>query len=83
MATSRRGGLTIGRPVVLGPGVGSAEDLQAIAGSAAVPMANANVASLTSAARLARMQVVPMAAREAFQPALVAARFLRILSAIE
>jgi len=71
--------LTIGRPVVLGPGVGSAVDLQAIAGSAAVPMAAANITSLAMAARLARMQVVPMVAREAFQPGLVAARFLGIL----
>jgi glycosyltransferase involved in cell wall biosynthesis len=71
--------LTIGRPVVLGPGVGSAVDLQAIAGSAAVPMTAADMASLASAARRARMQVVPMAAREAFQPAVVAARFLSVL----
>jgi glycosyltransferase involved in cell wall biosynthesis len=71
--------LTSGRPVVLGPGVGSAVDLQAIAGNAAISMATADVRSLVSAAREARMHVVPTTAREAFQPTLVAARFLSIL----
>jgi glycosyltransferase involved in cell wall biosynthesis len=71
--------LTIGCPVVLGPGVGSAVDLQAIAGSAVVRMAAANARSLVSAARLARMQAVPIAARELFQPGLIAERFLEIL----
>ena len=71
--------LTVGCPVVLGPGVGSAIDLRAIAGNAAVPMDAADVTSLVSAARLAKMQVVPIVAREAFQPGLVAARFLGIL----
>ncbi len=71
--------LTIGRPVVLGPGVGSTVDLQAIAGGSAVPMTATDTTSLASAARRARMQAVPIAAREAFQPALVATQFLSVL----
>jgi glycosyltransferase involved in cell wall biosynthesis len=71
--------LTTGRPVVLGPGVGSALDLQAIAGLASVRMTTADVGSLAWAARRARMQVVPTSAREAFQPDLVAAQFLSVL----
>ena len=72
--------LTAGRPVVLGTGVGSAPDLVRLAGDAAVTMEAANTTSLVSGARRARTQVVPMAAREEFQPISVAARFLSALA---
>jgi glycosyltransferase involved in cell wall biosynthesis len=72
--------LTAGRPVVLGPGVGSARDLEQLAGRAAARMEAADVGSLASAARQARTQLVPIAAREAFQPVSVAARFLSVLN---
>jgi glycosyltransferase involved in cell wall biosynthesis len=71
--------LTAGRPVVLGPGVGSAADLEALAGNAVARVSALDGASLASAARRARTQVVPMSSREAFQPVLVAAHFLSIL----
>jgi glycosyltransferase involved in cell wall biosynthesis len=71
--------LTAGRPVVLGTGVGSRADLDALAGSAAASMAAADAESLVSAARRARSQVVPTVAREAFQPTKVAAQFLSVL----
>jgi glycosyltransferase involved in cell wall biosynthesis len=71
--------LTAGRPVVLGPGVYSAADLESAAGNAVTRLSVLNGASLASAARHARAQVVPMSAREAFQPRLVASRFLSIL----
>jgi glycosyltransferase involved in cell wall biosynthesis len=72
--------LTAGRPVVLGPGVGSAPDLEQLAGSAAVRMDAADVGSLVRAARQARSQLVPIVAREAFQPGSVATRFLSVLN---
>jgi glycosyltransferase involved in cell wall biosynthesis len=71
--------LTTGRPVVLGPGVSSGADLEAIAGQAVTRLSVLDGVSLASAARQARTHVVPMSAREAFQPSLVATRFLSIL----
>jgi len=71
--------LTSGRPVVLGPGVASAADLEAMAGQSVARLSVLDGTSLASAARQVRTQVVPMSAREAFQPSLVATRFLSIL----
>lgn len=71
--------LTMGRPVVVGPGVGSAPDLAKLAGAAVTRMPVADAASLVVAARDARTRVVPMLAREPFQPDAVAAQFLSVV----
>ena len=71
--------LTAGRPVVLGPGVYSARDLEAVAGNSITQLSALDGTSLAVAARRARMQMVPMGSREAFQPSLIATRFLSIL----
>jgi glycosyltransferase involved in cell wall biosynthesis len=68
--------LVAGRPVVLGPGVGSKADLVSVAGDAVVSMKDATVGDLVAAARVARGRVVPKSARSAFAPQESAAAFV-------
>jgi glycosyltransferase involved in cell wall biosynthesis len=68
-------GLSAGRPVVLGPQVGSVPDLARVAGDAVVVMNDYTPGELSRSARLAKGAVVPLEARRSFSPALGAQRF--------
>ncbi len=56
------------RPIVVGPGVGSYEDLRSVANGAVVRMDSEDASSLVSAAVAARAQSAPGALRTAFSP---------------
>jgi glycosyltransferase involved in cell wall biosynthesis len=72
--------LTAGRPIVLGPGVGSARDLEAVGGESVTCLSLPDAVSLALAARQARVQLVPIGCREAFQPELIAKTFLSAIT---
>ena len=69
--------LVAGRTLVAGPGVGSAPELQALAGASVVQMSEPSVHELIGAAKRARNQVVPESARSAFSVEAAAHSFLR------
>jgi glycosyltransferase involved in cell wall biosynthesis len=65
--------LVAGRPIVMGPGVGSLPDLLQLAGAVVCAMPAATPQGLVDAARLARGRVAPPGVRAAFRPEAVAA----------
>ena len=69
--------LTAGRPLVLGPGVGNADDLRRLSPEAVSVMATASASELIGSVSKVLGRVVTPAARAAFTPSSCAEAFLR------
>ncbi len=69
--------LAAGRPLVLGPGVGNADDLRRLSPEAVNVMATASASELVGSVRKVLGRVVPPAARTAFTPSSCAEAFLK------